>query len=102
MDVLEHTRSSVNGPLQVPEWHQDQIQDTFIDYLTAYYIRVHVLEDKVEVPVVIGPMDIVKPDNVRMITKCPQEDDFSESSLSIGLISECIENLLDGHLQNKE
>lgn len=56
-------------------------------------IRLYVLEDYVEVPIVSGLYDSLKLDYIVMFLELFQEDHFPESPLCISCIVECIKDL---------
>ncbi len=58
-------------------------------------VRLHEIENQVDVLVVLGPDDVQKLDDVLMTIKFLQEDDLSEGSLSVCGVLERIEHLLE-------
>ena len=60
-------------------------------------VRVHELEDKVEVPVVFRPVHVQQFDDVGVVGELLQEDDFAEGPLRVRLVAERVENLLHSH-----
>ena len=60
-------------------------------------VRVHELEDEVEVPVVLRPVHVQQLDDVGMLGELLQEDDLAEGPLRVRLVPESVEYLLHSH-----
>ena len=60
-------------------------------------VRVHELEDQVEVAVILRPMDVEQLDNVGVVAEGLEESDLPERPLGIRLVSEGVKDLLHGN-----
>ena len=60
-------------------------------------IRVHELEDQIQIVIVVSPMDVEQLDDVRVVAELPEEDDFSEGALGVRTVAEGVVDALDGH-----
>ena len=65
-------------------------------------LRVHIFKNQVEIAVIVCRMDVEQSDDVRVIPKGFEKDDFSKSPLRIGLVAKCIKDFLDGDLNEVE
>lgn len=66
------------------------------------FLRVHILEDQVEIAVIVCRVHVEQSDDVGVIAKGFEKDDFSEGPLRIGLVAKCIKDFLDGDLNEVE
>ncbi len=88
--VLEALEYLINDVLLV-----DVLEDIGAD--NCVKIRVHKVEDQIDVPIVLGANDILQADDILMTGQLLQEDNLSKSTLGIRCVLEGIEVLLERH-----
>jgi hypothetical protein len=88
--------------VQVFEGDEDLVNDvTFMDLLEqaladhVVHVSLHVLEQEVDVAVVLGFVDFVEGDDVRML-QLFQDADLAVGSLGVGRVLECVEDFFQG------
>lgn len=90
MHVLETLEDLIDDILLV-----DVFQNVCSNYRVQ--ISVHEVKDQVNVSVVFSAYHILEPNYVFVASQLLQEDDLTESSLSVCCILESIKVLLEGH-----
>ena len=90
MHVLQALKHLINDVLLV-----DVLEDIGAD--NCVKIRVHKVEDQIDVPIVLGTNDILQADYILMPRQLLQEDNLSKSTLGISCVLEGIEVFLERH-----
>lgn len=89
MHVFQTLKNLVNDVLLV-----DVFEDISSD--DGMQVSVHEIEDEVNVAVIFRANYILESDDIFMAGKLLEEDNFSESTLCVSRVLECIEVLLEG------